>query len=148
VTTIDFDFLFRKRSCNVENPKAIAERLQATILRPFYPSSGLFRLVRGEDTLQIDFMTTIHGVTPSPACVPAASGPQASPVTKQFWIFWRRHSKKTWMKKRVSRKQKLDALKAESDRALIETIRRLLAKPPQERTHFLSKRIGFRATAL
>jgi hypothetical protein len=52
------------------------------------------------------------------------------------------------MKKRVTRKQKLSALKAESDRALMETIRRLLAKPIQERTHFLRKRIGFRASAL
>lgn len=50
--------------------------------------------------------------------------------------------------KRVSRKQQLDALKAESDRALIETIRRLLDKPMEQRTHFLRKRIGLRASAL
>lgn len=51
-------------------------------------------------------------------------------------------------KKRVTRKQKLDALRAESDRGLIDTIRRLLDKPMNQRTHFLRKRIGFRATAL
>lgn len=51
--------------------------------------------------------------------------------------------------KRASKRQdKLEALKAESDRALREQIRRLLAKPPNERTNFLRKRIGFRASCL
>jgi hypothetical protein len=50
--------------------------------------------------------------------------------------------------KRASRKQKLDALKAESELALIDSIRRLLDKPMNQRTHFLRKRIGFRASAL
>jgi hypothetical protein len=50
--------------------------------------------------------------------------------------------------KRVTRKQQLDALKAESDRALIDSIRRLLDKPLEQRTHFLRKRIGFRASAI
>jgi hypothetical protein len=51
-------------------------------------------------------------------------------------------------KKRVTRKQKLAALNAESDRALIEMIRRLLDKPMHQRTHFLRKRVGFRGSAL
>jgi hypothetical protein len=51
-------------------------------------------------------------------------------------------------KKRVSRNQKLAAVAAESDRALIEMIRRLLDKPMNQRTHFLRKRIGFTASAL
>ena len=51
-------------------------------------------------------------------------------------------------KKRVSRKQKLAALKAESDRELVEMIRRLLDKPMNQRTHFLRKRITFTGSAL
>jgi hypothetical protein len=50
--------------------------------------------------------------------------------------------------KKVTRKQQLAALQAESDRALIESIRALLAKPLQERTHFLRKRVGLRATCI
>jgi hypothetical protein len=51
-------------------------------------------------------------------------------------------------KKRVTRKQRLAALKTESDLALVDMIRRLLDKPMQERTHFLRKRIGFRGSCL
>ena len=51
-------------------------------------------------------------------------------------------------KKGITRKQKLAALKAESDRELVQMIRRLLDKPVNQRTHFLRKRIGFTGSAL
>ena len=62
VTTIDFDFMFRKTPVNLRKLKALARRLGATVLRPYYPVSDLFRVVRDEDGLQLDFMGTIHGV--------------------------------------------------------------------------------------
>lgn len=62
VTTMDFDFLFRKTPRNVAKLKMLARSLGAVILRPYYPASDLFRLVRDEDALQADFMVTIHGV--------------------------------------------------------------------------------------
>jgi len=43
---------------------------------------------------------------------------------------------------------KHEALQLESDLVLRDRIRRLLEKPPQERTYFLRKRIGFRASCL
>ncbi len=52
------------------------------------------------------------------------------------------------MKRRRSAEKKLEALKAESDRALRQQIRRLLRLPMNQRTHFLRKRIGFRASCL
>lgn len=52
------------------------------------------------------------------------------------------------MKSRVSRKAKLEALKKESDLALRDQIRRLLALPAERRTNFLRKRIGFRISCL
>jgi hypothetical protein len=62
VTTLDFDFMFRKTPANIRKLKALARSLNAVILRPFYPASDLFRLTREEDGLQVDFMGTIHGV--------------------------------------------------------------------------------------
>jgi predicted nucleotidyltransferase len=62
VTTIDFDFMFRKTPVNLRKLKALAVRLGATVLRPYYPVSDLFRVVRDDDGLQLDFMGTIHGV--------------------------------------------------------------------------------------
>src|SRR3990172_6266273 len=62
VTTIDLDFLFRKTPRNLRKLKALARALEATILRPYYPASDLYRVVRDTDGLQLDFMATIHGI--------------------------------------------------------------------------------------
>lgn len=62
VTTIDFDFLFRKTPRNIQKMKDVARALGATILRPYYPVSDLYRIVRDDDGLQVDLMATIHGV--------------------------------------------------------------------------------------
>jgi len=62
VTTVDFDFMFRKTSRNIVKMKAVARTLRATILRPYYPASDLYRLTRDDDGLQVDLMATIHGV--------------------------------------------------------------------------------------
>jgi len=62
VTTVDFDFFFRKTSRNLAKLKAIARALDATVMRPYYPVSDLYRIVRDRDSLQIDFMGAIHGL--------------------------------------------------------------------------------------
>ena len=62
VTTLDVDFLMRKTPANIAKLKRVAKALGAVVFTPFYPVSGLFRLTRDEDALQLDFMTTIHGV--------------------------------------------------------------------------------------
>jgi len=62
VTTLDFDFLFRKTPGNLRKLKAMAKSLGAIILKPYYPASDLLRVVRDADSLQVDFMARIHGV--------------------------------------------------------------------------------------
>src|SRR5712672_2801489 len=62
VTTIDFDFMFRKTPANLRKLKALAAALDAVIMRPYYPPSDLFRIVRDEDGLQLDFMATMDGI--------------------------------------------------------------------------------------
>ncbi len=62
VSTVDLDFLFRKTPTNLKKLKALARDLDAVILRPYYPVSGLFRIARDSDGLQLDFMTVMDGV--------------------------------------------------------------------------------------
>lgn len=62
VTTIDFDFFFRKTPRNLAKLKAIAAALDAMLMRPYYPASELWRLSRDRDGLQVDFMAAIHGL--------------------------------------------------------------------------------------
>ncbi|MCX6591197.1 MAG: hypothetical protein NTZ56_06705 [Acidobacteria bacterium] len=62
VTTVDVDFMFRPTRVNVNKLKKIAKALDATIFRPFYPISGLYRLSRESDLLQVDFMVRADGV--------------------------------------------------------------------------------------
>ncbi len=62
VSTVDLDFMFRKTPANLRKLRALATDLEAVIMRPYYPASGLFRIVRDDDGLQIDFMATVHGV--------------------------------------------------------------------------------------
>jgi predicted nucleotidyltransferase len=62
VTTVDLDFLFRRTPRNLRKLRALADALGAAVLRPYYPASDLFRLVRDDDGLQVDFMGTVHGL--------------------------------------------------------------------------------------
>ena len=62
VTTVDFDFLFRPTSRNLSKLKMFARAFGATVLRPYYPASDLYRVSREDDGLQVDFMGTIHGI--------------------------------------------------------------------------------------
>lgn len=62
MTTMDFDFMFRKTRTNLAKLKGLAVDLDATVFRPFYPASQLYRVVRDRDGLQLDFMAKVDGV--------------------------------------------------------------------------------------
>lgn len=63
VTTVDLDFMFRKTASNLRKLRLLADELEGQVLRPYYPLSNLFRVVRDDDGLQIDFMPTVHGIS-------------------------------------------------------------------------------------
>jgi hypothetical protein len=62
VTTVDFDFMFRATPANLAKLKKFALRMEAVILRPYYPVSALYRVMNDDRGLQADFMPVIHGV--------------------------------------------------------------------------------------
>ena len=62
VTTLDFDFMFRKTSGSLRKLRAVAQDLGAMLLTPYYPASELFRLVNDDTGLQADFMPRLDGV--------------------------------------------------------------------------------------
>src|ERR1039458_3475235 len=61
-TAVDLHFLFRKTPANLKKLKALAADIEAVIFKPEYPVSGLLRVARDSDGLQLDFMTAIDGV--------------------------------------------------------------------------------------
>jgi len=138
------------------------------ILRPYYPASDFYRLVRDDDGLQVDFMAAIHGVrsfeslrsrawrldldgsailVADLADVVRSKRAAGRPRDRACWRFCRGPSMKR-PRATPARQRKLDALRRESDRALRDQIRRLLALPPDRRTHFLRKKIAFQASCL
>jgi hypothetical protein len=62
VTTLDIDFMFRKTPVNLKKLKAVARGLQASILKPYYAASDLFRMINDEQGIQLDFMTRLDGI--------------------------------------------------------------------------------------
>ncbi|MGA3241451.1 MAG: hypothetical protein ABSG03_34760 [Bryobacteraceae bacterium] len=165
VTTVDFDFFFPKTPANLKKLKRIAADLGAIALHPYYPASGLIRLMRDEDGLQLDFMNVIDGVpsfeglrrrsmrirmgaaslrvAPLADIIKSKKAAERVPELAAFEI-----AERPLPKPRLTRKARLDALKKESELALRDQIRRLVALPPEKRTHFLRKRIGWRMSAL
>ncbi|HTD88130.1 MAG TPA: hypothetical protein VK850_16265 [Candidatus Binatia bacterium] len=59
---MDFDFMFRKTEGNLGKIRKVATKLGGIVRRPYYPASGLYRVVNDAAGLQVDFMSTVHGV--------------------------------------------------------------------------------------
>ena len=155
----------RKTPANLRKLKAIATELEAVILTPYYPVSGLYRICRDADGLQLDFMTVIDGIRWFEALRGRAravrfgnaslrsrtwlisSGARRrppGPPTRRPCRRWRKLAEMSHHPK-----GRLAALKKESDAALRDQIRRLLGGcPSNAAAHFLRKRVGFRMSCL
>ncbi len=62
VTTLDFDFMFRKTPTNLKKLKNVARGLGMSFSQPYYPASDLYRLIQKDTGIQLDFMSRLHGV--------------------------------------------------------------------------------------
>jgi hypothetical protein len=62
VTTLDLDFMFRKSDANLRKLRRLADDLDAVVMHPYYPASGLYRVIRDRDGLQLDFMAKVDGI--------------------------------------------------------------------------------------
>jgi predicted nucleotidyltransferase len=62
VTTLDFDFMFRETPANLNKLRRLANKLDGSILKPYYPASKLYRLVNEDRGIQLDFMPVLHGI--------------------------------------------------------------------------------------
>src|SRR5689334_20396557 len=62
ITTLDFDFVFRRTRTNVKKVESIAKELDATLTQPFYPADPLFRVERPRSNMQVDLLPEISGV--------------------------------------------------------------------------------------
>ena len=169
VTTVDFDFMFRRTPANLARLEAFARELRATILRPHYPVSDLFRVVSDDLGRQVNFLGTIHGVssfeslrsravdfplhgaTLSVAALAdivkskrEAGRPKDHAVLSSLEATLDEPRTPT---SRPTRTERLAALKRESELELRDQIRRLLALPMEKRMNFLRVRVG-RGTAL
>jgi hypothetical protein len=169
VTTLDFDFLFRATAGDVRKLKALADRLDLSILRPYYPAASLYRLVNEDVGLQVDFMVTIHGVRSFESLRSRAhtvdlagtrllvaalddiiNSKRAAPAaraTRPSCRSWRQPVPKA-ERRSEGRVAELAVLRKESAADLRAQIRRLLEKPMAARTHFLRVRLPGGGSAL
>ena len=161
VTTVDFDFMFRATPGNLAKLKKLATRLEAVILRPYYPASALYRIMNDDRGLQADFMPVIHGVKSFDSLRSRAEKVQLGGHTMWVAHLADNHREQArsrtvadkavleiWRKRCVrkagrqpKREAALVALRKEQKRALLDLIRRRLAMPVAKRMNFLRVRL-------
>ena len=160
VTTLDIDFLFRKTPTNMRKLKAVARSLGASVFQPYYPTSSMYRVIGDDDGFQLDFLVSIHGGRSFASLRSRATrvelGRSSLLVADLRDIVKSKRSAghipriapssmsskpRSPRSKKPSREAVLRALARESEGDLLAQIRRLLALPPNQRTHFLRVRL-------
>jgi hypothetical protein len=150
--------MFRKTTGKLTKLRRLADDLDAVVMHPFYPASELYRVIRDRDGLQFDFIAKSDGIRSFETLQSRASmahfggndlrvaslediirSKKAAnrPQDRAVLPVLRKHTVKRSRERRTGNRS---ALRRESDRALIEQIRRLLALPMEKRTGFLRTR--------
>src|SRR5262245_48617775 len=76
--------MFRKTPANLKKLKRLAHLLGGQILKPYYPLSDLYRLAVDESGLQLNFMSSVHGIKSFASLRSRAS--QVAFGSHQLWI--------------------------------------------------------------
>lgn len=165
VTTIDLDFLIRRTPANRKKLVAVAADLGATLYIPFYPVSRVLRMMKDDETLQVDFMDEVSGIRSfegvrrrshrvqvgdATVCLAgladivkmkkATNRPRDRAVVEIL--------EKPLKRSRPTRKERLELLRKQSDWLENDMIRRRVAAPLEQRMNFLRKRIGICSSSL
>ncbi len=161
VTTVDFDFLYRKTSHNVSKshgrstPRYCGRTIPCRTCFGWFVTTMACRSTSWGRFTGYDRSRACVIVPPSsrskgqrfwsPPCL-ISSGARKRPAGRaisQFSTSWSIH-----VRRPNDRAARLRAVAAENRRAVREMIRRWQLRPPAHRTHFLRRRVGFRASAL
>jgi len=164
VTPLGIEFLVCPTVTNRKKLTAIASELGATLYRQVYPVSKAVRLMRDDQSLQVDFVEEAAGIrsfeelragavqlTAGGVKVWAnamggftvkrtANPPENRPVPEDLEISPKRS--------RLNKRQRMELLAKECEWIRHEMVRRRVAAPIEHRTNFLRKRVGICSTAL
>ena len=144
VTTLDFDFMFRSTPLNLKKMKALARRLGGVIFRPYSPVSRFYRLVVEDTGLQAYFIPITHVGKSFDHLRSRANKVEIATGESAVADSGLRHvptKSPCGIRTKKERRGALAALRNESERELIDMIRRRLALPIEKRMNFLRVRI-------
>lgn len=162
VTTLDFEFYYRSSRVNETKLRKVAELLGGHISQPFPALSTVFRIQRADIELQVDLTSQIHGIKSFNRlrgnATPVEIGGRTIIVAGLADIIRSKRaanrpqdvacfmssitpSKSSKKRKPSKRELALEIMRQGSEQELIGMIRRKLALPMNQRTHFLRVRL-------
>ena len=136
VTTLDIDFMFRKTAANLKKLKGVARSLGSVVFKQYFPSCDIYQLVNDDRGFQVVFFAHSNRIESLEASdFPAEYEARTciATVRQEIPTIYE-------LSEELSSSAQEDALKKESERALIDQICRLLALPMNKRTNFLRVR--------
>lgn len=162
VTTLDFDFLYRPSAINETKLRKVAQTLGGHLSQPFPTGSKVYRILRPDNQLQIDLTSQLLGigsfnrlrshaarveidgrtiVVASLADIAKIEKQRTAHQTSRCSMSSNERSQKKTPRPPTKRQLALEAMRQASEDELTALIRRQLALPMNQRTHFLRLRL-------